>query len=71
MTYPSRDVDSGDVIHGWVAHRLLSQEHKAFGVVCGHHPVIFHHAHIVLIPVLPGQTQQNIRQSDPLTVFFH
>lgn len=57
MTHPSRDVDSGDAIHSWITHRLLSQEHKVFGVVCGHLQVIFQHADIVLIPVLPGQTQ--------------
>lgn len=59
MTHPGRNVDSGDVIHGWVTHRLLSQENKAFGVVRGHLAII-HHTHVVLVPVLPGEIEQDV-----------
>lgn len=55
MTHPRRDVDCGDVILSGVAHRLVSQEHKAFGGVRGHPGAVIRHAHVCLIPVLPGQ----------------
>lgn len=59
MTHPDRNIDSGDVIHRGVTHRLLWQEHETFGVVSRHPRAILHHAHIVLIPVLP----ENIKHS--------
>lgn len=56
MTHPRWDVDSGDAIDSWVTHRLLSQEHKALGVICRHLRAICDHADVVLISVLPEQT---------------
>lgn len=53
MTHPGGNVDRGDVIHEGVTHRLLWQEHETFDVVSRHPGAILHHAHIVLIPVLP------------------
>lgn len=60
MTHPCWNVDSGDEVYGRVTDRLLPQEHKLFGVVRRHSCAIFHHGHVVLVPVLPADTTVSI-----------
>ena len=68
MTHPGGNVDSGDFIHRGVTHRLLWQEHKAFGVVSRHPRAILRHAHIVLIPVLPEEIKRGYYCTNELNV---
>lgn len=68
MTHPDGNIDSGDAIHRGVTHRLLWQEHETFGVVSRHPRAILHHAHIVLIPVLPEKIKHSYYCTNELHV---
>lgn len=60
MTHPGWNVDSGDEVYSWVTDGLLPQKYKLFGVVCRHSCAIFHHGHVVLVPVLPADMTASI-----------